>query len=130
MSKPNNELERLFKKILDICFAVHSFYGPGMLESFYESVICHELTKAGIFFRRQVPVHIVHDGVEMGIGYRIDILVEEEIILELKSIRSLSEVDHKQILTYLKTADKRLGLLVNFGEAHLKEGIHRKVNNY
>lgn len=66
----------------------------------------------------------------MGIGYRIDILVEEEIILELKSIRSLSEVDHKQILTYLKTADKRLGLLVNFGEAHLKEGIHRKVNNY
>ena len=130
MKKTNAELEHLFKHILDICFTVHTQYGPGMLESFYESVICHELAKAGIPHQRQVPIPVIHDGVQMGIGYRIDILVAEEIIVELKSIRSLTEADHKQIITHLKTADKRLGLLVNFGEAHLRDGIHRKVNNF
>jgi GxxExxY protein len=128
MRKTNTEIELLFKSILDICFKVHTQYGPGMLEGFYESVLCHELSKAGIPHERQVPVKVMHDGIPMGIGYKIDILVADEIIIELKSIRMLTEADHKQIITQLKTADKRLGLLVNFGEAHLKDGIHRKVN--
>ena len=130
MTMTNTELNTLFKRILDICFAIHTQYGPGMLESFYESVFCYELAKAGIAHQRQVGIRVKHDGQEMGLGYRIDVLVEEEIIVEIKSIRTLTEVDHKQIITYLKTAEKRLGLLVNFGEAHLKDGIHRKVNGF
>ena len=130
MKKSNTELNALFKRILDICFTIHTQYGPGMLESFYESVICHEFSKAAISHQRQVPVHVIHDGAEVGLGYRMDILVEEEIVLELKSKSYLVEADHKQIITHLKTANKRLGLLVNFGEAHLKNGIHRKVNGF
>ena len=130
MKKTKNELNTLFKKILDICFEIHSMYGPGMLESFYESVLCYELEKAGIDYQRQLPVYVKHDGQLMGIGYRMDILAENEIVIELKSKTSLVEAEHKQIITYLKTAKKRLGLLVNFGEAHLKDGIHRKVNGF
>ena len=128
MRKTRNELDILFKNILDICFKIHTMYGPGMLESFYESVLCYELGKAGIAYQRQVPIHVKHDGQKMGLGYRIDVLVEDEVIVELKSKLNLVEAEHKQIITHLKTAEKRLGLLVNFGEAHLKDGIHRKVN--
>lgn len=130
MSKTRTELNILFKSILDICFKIHTMYGPGMLESFYESVLCYELKKVGIHCQRQVPIRVNHDGVEIGIGYRIDVLVENEIIVELKSKLSLVEAEHKQIITHLKTANKRLGLLVNFGETHLKNGIHRKVNEF
>ena len=130
MRKTNAELNALFSQILNICFKIHTQYGPGMLESFYESVLCYELKKAGISYRRQVGIRVKHDGEEMGLGYRMDVLVEEEIIVELKSRISLSEADHKQIITHLKTAGKKLGLLVNFGEAHLKDGIHRKVNGF
>ena len=130
MMKNRAELNKLFSKILDICFEIHTQYGPGMLESFYESVLCYELEKAGINFMRQVGVKVHHDGKNMGLGYRIDILVENEIIVELKSKMLVVEPDHKQIITHLKIAEKRLGLLINFGEAHLKDGIHRKVNQF
>ena len=130
MNKAREELNTLSKKILDICFKIHTMYGPGMLESFYESVLCYELGKAEIAYQRQVPIHVEHDGVPMGIGYRMDVLVENEIIVELKSKFSLVEAEHKQIITHLKTAKKRLGLLINFGEVHLKNGIHRKVNKF
>ena len=130
MRKTNIELNTLFTLILNICFEIHTQYGPGLLESFYESVICYELKKAGISYQRQVGIRVKHDGQEMGLGYRIDILVEDEIIVELKSRIKLVEADHKQIITYLKTAGKKLGLLVNFGEVHLKNGIHRKVNGF
>ena len=130
MRKTNAELNALFKQILDICFKIHTMYGPGMLESFYESVLCYELQKAGIAYQRQVGIKVKHDDQEMGLGYRMDVLVENEIIVELKSKLSLVESEHKQIITHLKTANKRLGLLVNFGEAHLKDGIHRKVNGF
>lgn len=128
--KNRNELNIIFKKVLDICFKLHTMYGPGMLESFYESVLCYELGKAGMNYQRQVPVQVSHDGKLMGVGYRLDVLVENEIIIELKSKLSLVEAEHKQILTYLKTYNKRLGLLVNFGEAHLKDGIYRKVHRF
>ncbi len=130
MKKTRDELNALFSKIIDICFEIHTQYGPGMLESFYESVLCYELEKAGINCLRQVGVKVKHDGQNMGLGYRIDILVENEIIIELKSKMLVVEADHKQIITHLKIAEKRLGLLINFGEAHLKDGIHRKVNNF
>ncbi len=130
MRKTNTELNAIFKDILDICFKIHTQYGPGMLESFYESVLCYELGKTGFAIQRQASIQVKHDGHEMGLGYRMDVLVEGEIVVELKSKADLSEADHKQILTHMKTANKRLGLLVNFGEAHLKNGIHRKVNGF
>ena len=130
MRRSKEELNSLFTRLLDVCFQLHTNYGPGMLESFYEAIICHELTKAKISFKRQVGIKVVHDGINMGLAYRIDILVEDEIIIEIKSKSDLAEADHKQIITYLKTTNKRLGLLVNFGVAHLKDGIHRKVHRF
>ena len=124
MRKSRQNLNLLFKEILDICFKIHTQYGPGMLESFYESVLCYELTKIGLHHERQVPIQVEHEGQPMGLGYRIDVLVENEIIVELKSKSSIVEAEHKQIITHLKTANKRLGLLVNFGEAHLRDGIY------
>lgn len=130
MRKTNDELNILFKRILDICFKIHTMYGPGMFESFYEAVLCYELEKAGIAYHRQVGINVIHDGADMGLGYRIDVLVENEILIELKSKESLTEADHKQTTTYMKLKDLRLGLLINFGEAQLKNGIHRKVNKF
>ena len=130
MRKTKDELNALSRSILDICFKIHTLYGPGMLESFYESVLCYELGKAGIPYQRQLPVHVRHDGEPMGLGYRMDVLVENAIIVELKSKLALVEAEHKQVITYLKTSDKRLGLLINFGEARLKDGIYRKVNGF
>ncbi|MFM9946498.1 MAG: GxxExxY protein [Saprospiraceae bacterium] len=130
MKKTSEELNALSKPILDICFEIHSLYGPGILESFYEEVLCYELSKAGIPYEQQYGIYPTHDGIKMGLGYRIDVLVEDEIILEIKSVEALSEVHHKQLITYLKVANKRLGFLINFGSAHLKDGIHRKVNGF
>ncbi len=130
MEKTSNELNLISKRVLDICFKIHSLYGPGMLESFYESVLCYELTKAGIPHEYQYGIYPIHDGIRMGVGYRIDVLVEDEIVLEIKSVEALSEVHHKQLITYLKVAGKRLGFLINFGSVHLKDGIHRKVNGF
>ncbi|MCF8244189.1 MAG: GxxExxY protein [Saprospiraceae bacterium] len=130
MGKTNDELNVMFKRILDICFKIHTMYGPGLLESFYEAVLSYELTKAGISNQRQVDVYVKHDEVNMGLGYRMDIFVENEILIELKSKEKLTEVDHKQTLTYMKLKGIRLGLLINFGVLHLKDGIHRKVNGF
>ena len=130
MGKTNDELNVLFKRTLDICFKIHTMYGPGLLESFYEAVLSYELTKAGISNQRQVDVCVKHDGVNMGLSYRMDILAENEFLVELKSKQALTDVDHKQTLTYMKLKGIRLGLLVNFGALHLKDGIHRKVNGF
>jgi GxxExxY protein len=88
------------------------------------------LEKAGIAHQRQLDVHVEHDGKDMGLAYRMDVLAENEILVELKSKEQLTAADHKQTTTYMKLRDLRLGLLINFGEAHLKDGIHRKVNNF
>jgi GxxExxY protein len=130
MRKTNDELNALSRQILDTCFYIHNTYGPGMLESFYEAVLCYELGKLGLTHQRQLGITVLHDGQEMGLGFRMDVLVENEIIVELKSKEKMVEADHKQLITHLKTANKRLGLLVNFGEVHLKDGIHRKVNGF
>jgi GxxExxY protein len=130
MRKSNDELQALSKQVLDICFRIHTQYGPGLYENFYEAVLCYELEKAGIFCQRQLEFHVMHDGKDMGLGYRMDVLVEEEFLVELKSKEAFSESDHKQTITYMKLNDIRLGLMVNFGVAHLKDGISRKVNGF
>lgn len=115
-------------KVLQICFKLHTLYGPGLFESVYEELVCYELQKAGMHFRRQQAIPLVHEAIKMEIGFRADLIVEEKVIFELKSIEALAEVHYKQLLTYLKLTKLRLGILINFNVAHLKNGIHRIAN--
>jgi GxxExxY protein len=114
--------------VVDCSFKLHNQYGPGIFEKPYEAMLAHELAKRGIHGRRQVPCPLVHDGLVFDEAYRIDLLVEEKLIVELKSVDKLEKCHFKQVQTYLKLQDRRLGLLINFGEALIKDGIHRVVN--
>jgi GxxExxY protein len=100
-----------------------------LFESVYEEILCYELTKTGIAFYRQHPIPLVHEEIKMDAGFRADILIENKVIVELKSIEALAPVHFKQVQTYLKLTGCKLGLLVNFNVALIKEGIHRIVNN-
>lgn len=120
-----NEISR---QIVDAAFHIHTRLGPGLLESVYEVLMAHELRKRGLQVERQVPVRIVYDGITFDEGFRADLIVEGLLIVELKSVEKTLPVHGKQLLTYLRLMDKRLGLLVNFGEALIKHGIERVVN--
>jgi GxxExxY protein len=120
-----NEIAR---KILDASFVVHTKLGPGLLESVYEVVLAHELRKAGVVVERQRPMPITYDGILFEEGYRADLLVESKVIVELKSVATLSAVHSKQVLTQLRLSGLKLGLLINFGESHMKNGIKRIIN--
>jgi len=114
--------------VVDAAFKVHTKLGPGLLESVYEEVLAYELTQRRLRIERQKPLPVVYDDVRLELGYRIDMLVEDQVILELKSVEVIATVHTKQLLTYLRLADKRLGLLINFGDALIKRGIKRIVN--
>jgi GxxExxY protein len=120
-----NEIAR---KILDAAFLVHTKLGLGLLESVYEVVLAHELQKSGLQVERQRPMPITYDGILFEEGYRTDLLVESKVIVELKSAAALSAVHAKQVLTPLRLSGLKLGLLINFGETHLKNGIKRLIN--
>ena len=122
-----NENE-LSKAILDAAFKVHSKTGPGLLETVYEVALAHELRKQGIKVERQLPIPIRYDDLVFDEGFRADLLVEDKVIVELKSVEKLARVHGKQVLTQLRLSDRKLGLLLNFGEVHLKNGIERVVN--
>jgi GxxExxY protein len=122
-----NENE-IAKKILDAAFVAHTKLGPGLLESVYEVVLAHELRKTGLFVERQKPMPITYDRILFEEGYRADLLVESEVIVELKSVAAISAVHAKQVLTQLRLSGLKVGLLINFGEAHLKNGIKRIIN--
>jgi len=119
---------RIASKVLNICFDIHKRYGPGLFESVYERILCYELGKEGFEFECQCPIEVIHDGVNMDIGFRADIIIEEAVLIELKSISKLEDVHFKQVITYLKLARLKLGLLINFNEPLLKNGIKRVVN--
>ncbi len=123
------ELNALAKKTLNAAFRVHTTFGPGLLESAYTACLVHELRKAGLDVKTEVPVPIVYEGVKLtDVGYRIDILVANELVIEVKSLESISQVHLLQLVSYLKLADRRLGLLLNFNVEHLRDGIYRRVN--
>lgn len=109
-------------------FKVYSDFGPGLLESAYEALLIYELKKSGLELKSQVALPIMHDGTKIDVGYRIDILVEGKVIIEIKSIEQITPVHHKQVLTYLKISKLKLGLLVNFNCDNIANSIHRKVN--
>jgi GxxExxY protein len=120
-----NELATL---ALDICFRIHRQYGPGLFESVYEEIFCYELSKTGICFKRQNPIPLIHESIKLDAGFRADVILEDKLIVELKSIEKLADVHFKQLLTYLKLSNCKLGLLINFNVAFLKDGIHRIAN--
>ncbi len=122
------EIEIVGKEVVDAAVMVHRELGVGLLESVYEIVLEYELDRRGLRVQRQVPVHISYQGKEFSEAFRIDIMVEEMVVLELKSVEEVSRAHFKQTLTYLRLADKRLGFLLNFGAPTMKEGITRIVN--
>jgi GxxExxY protein len=116
------------KIIVDAAFTVHTKLGPGLLESVYEAIMEYELTQRGLHVVHQRPMPVIYEEVRMNVGFRPDLIVEDKVIVEVKSLEAIAPVHTKQLLTYLRLADKRLGLLVNFGGALIKDGIRRVVN--
>lgn len=121
-----NEISKI---LVDCCFKVHTELGPGLLESVYEEVLSYEIIKRGLNIERQKGIPVVYDNIKMELGFRADLIVENKVIIELKSIEAIAPVHTKQLLTYLKLTGIKLGLLVNFNEALIKDGIKRIVNN-
>ena len=121
-----NELARI---VVDIAYQIHTRLGPGLLESVYEAIMLYELRKRCLTAEKQFGVPVIWDDIKLDIGFRADIIVEGKLILELKSCEAIDPVHKKQLLTYLRLADCRLGLLINFNVPLIKDGISRVVNN-
>ena len=119
---------KIAKLVVDAAYHVHTKLGPGLLESVYEVVLAHEIEKRGSKTERQVSIPIQYDDLVFDEGFRADMVVEDSVILELKSVESVAPVHKKQLLTYLRLTDKKLGLLLNFGAPLIKKGIFRIVN--
>jgi len=116
------------KIIVDCAYKVHTTLGPGLLESVYEAALAYELEKRSLEVERQKPLPVVYENIHLEEGFRADLVVSGLVIVELKSVEEVAPVHKKQLLTYLRLADKRLGLLINFGAAKIKNGISRIVN--
>jgi GxxExxY protein len=123
------EENRIAREVVDAALKLHRHFGPGIYESVYEPVLIYELGKRSLMTRQQTPVPLVYEGITFDIGFKTDVVVNDLVILELKSVEKLERVHFKQLLTYLRLTRLRLGLLINFGENLLKDGIHRVVND-
>ncbi len=121
-----NEISKLS---VDLFFKIHKQYGPGLYESAYEDIFYYEWNKNGIPIKRQYPIPLIHEEIKMEASFRADFIIDDKVIIELKSIEALAPVHYKQVLTYLKLSNLKLGLLVNFNVDLIKNGIHRIVNN-
>ncbi|MFO7789239.1 MAG: GxxExxY protein [Bacteroidales bacterium] len=119
-----NELSRI---AVEICYKIHTTLGPGLLESVYEAAFAYELNKRGIDYTRQQPIAAKYENVVLDVGFRADIIMENKLLIELKSVKHIEKVHHKTVLTYLKLTDIKLALLVNFNVELIKKGIHRKI---
>ncbi len=121
-----NEIAKI---VVDCALKIHSALGPGLLESVYEEILAYELIKRGLQIERQQPIGVIYDNLKMDIGFRADIIVCDKLIIEIKSIERIAPVHPKQLLTYIRLKDIKLGLLINFNVALIKDGISRIVNN-
>ena len=121
-----NELSR---GIVDICYRIHTKLGPGLLESVYEAILFYELNALNLKVERQKPIPVIWNEIHLDIGFRSDLIVENKVIIEIKSVEQISNVHPKQLLTYLKITKLKLGLLINFNENLIRNGITRIVNN-
>jgi GxxExxY protein len=123
----DTELEEITSEVIDCIFKVHKTLGPGLLESAYESCLMYEIKKRGLKAIKQKQLPLIYDGIKLDAGYRIDILVEDKLIIEIKASESLTDVHLAQVITYLKLSKNKLGLLVNFNVTLIKNGIKRVV---
>ena len=121
-----NEISKI---IVDSCYKIHTTLGPGLLESVYEEVLFYELTKRSLNLKRQAGIPVIYESIKLDLGFRADIIVEDKVIIEIKSIELIAPVHQKQLLTYLRLTGLKLGLLINFKTALIKDGIRRIVNN-
>jgi GxxExxY protein len=124
------DLEELAKAAVDCGFRIHKELGPGLLESVYEAILANSLGRTGLYVERQKPLPISYEGVQINEGYRVDLLIEGSLIVEIKSVERIAPVHGKQLLTYLRLTQQPLGLLMNFGGETFKEGVRRVANNY
>ena len=116
------------QQIVDAAFKIHKTLGPGLLESAYQAILIYELQKRGLKLEAEKQVPVIYESIQLDIGFRADLIVEDKVIVELKSIEQIAPVHKKQLLTYLRLSDKRLGLLINFGAPLIKDGITRIAN--
>ena len=123
-------LNQITAVIIDVAIHIHRTLGPGLLESVYQSIMAHELRKRGLLVSIEVPIPVVWEGLKQDVGFRADLIVEGGIVVEVKSLDAVHPVHRKILLTYLRVSDRRVGLLINFGEELLKNGIYRVVNNF
>ena len=125
MRDNNLELRELTDGIINAAMRVHTTLGPGLLESTYEACLAHELRKNGFAVRNQVELPVIYDGVSLDVGYRLDLLVEESVVVELKAVEAILPIHKAQIISYLKLSGNNVGLLINFNVLHLRDGIDR-----
>lgn len=123
----DEQLDGIASQVVDSAFKIHKNFGAGLLESAYEACLIHELKKRGLKVESQVPVPIVYEGVDIEVGFRIDLLIENRLIVELKAVEAILPIHEAQILTYLKVTGNRLGLLINFNVPLIKKGIKRII---
>lgn len=127
MQNINTETEEIARQVVDAAFRVHSTLGPGLLESAYEACLQYELEKRGLGVLRQLELPIRYGNITIEAGYRIDLLVEDSVVLELKAVERLQPIHEAQLLTYMKLSGKQLGFLINFNVSLIKQGIKRKI---
>jgi len=125
-----NSIDITAATIVDSVFKVHTKLGPGLLESAYEACLAHELRKRGLKVDRQIPQPVHYDDIVIDVGYRIDLLIDDSIIIELKAVEQVLPIHHAQLMTYLKLSGQTLGFLINFNTVLIKNGIKRMANNF
>ncbi|NOY77284.1 MAG: GxxExxY protein [Calditrichaeota bacterium] len=125
--KPSKKEEEIASQIVDAAFQVHYKLGPGLLERVYEICLCHELSKRNLTYKRQVEIPIIYDGIKLEEAFRLDVLVEDLVICELKAVDEMNPVWEAQLLSYLRLTGKRLGFLINFNVPRIKDGIKRMI---
>jgi GxxExxY protein len=124
------EINEVTSIIIEESIKIHSDLGPGLFESVYEEILYYRLSKREVVVQKQVAIPVYYEEVKMEVGFRADLIVDNRVVVEVKSIEAVAPVHHKQLLTYLKLTGLKVGLLINFNEALLKDGIKRIVNNY
>lgn len=124
------DINQITEKIIGAGIKVHAELGPGLLESAYQECLCYELGQLGLKVEKEKPLPLIYHDVRMECGYRVDLMVEDKVVVELKAIDSINDIHYAQVLTYLKLSNSKIGLLINFNVPRLKEGIKRLINKY
>ena len=130
ISKRDLSINEITEKVIGCAITVHTELGPGLLESAYQECLFYELQSEGLYVEKEKPLPLIYKDIEMECGYRVDLLIEKKVIVELKSVEALTDVHVAQVLTYLKLSNNKIGLLINFNSFRIKDGLRRLINKY